>query len=382
MVSRRKFTSEFKSKVALEALREECTLSELATRYDIHPNMIRTWKRHALDNMAGLFTGKSEKHQANKDGEIKDLHAKIGQLTIENDFLAKGLQTLSRERRKAMIEPSKSKLSIKRQCELVSISRSSFYHTASGESPLNLLLMRLIDEQFMETPYYGSRQMARHLRRAGHCVSRKRVRRLMRKIGLWPIYQKPRTSIRHPQHKVYPYLLRGLDINRANQVWSTDITYIPMKKGFLYLVAIIDWYSRKVLSWRLSNSMDVSFCLEALKEAITLYGKPDIFNTDQGSQFTSFEFTNTLKEAGIRISMDGKGCWVDNVFIERLWRSLKYECIYLHVFETGSEVRRGINKWMQHYNGDRPHSSLDGATPDEVYSNSIWGHDPIWTKAA
>ena len=281
-----------------------------------------------------------------------------------------------------MIEPSKSKLSITRQCELVSISRSSFYHTASGESTLNLLLMRLIDEQFMETPYYGSRQMARHLRRAGYCVSRKRVRRLMRKIGLRPIYQKPRTSIRHPQHKVYPYLLRGLDINRANQVWSTDITYIPMKKGFLYLVAIIDWYSRKVLSWRLSNSMDVSFCLEALEDAIMRYGKPDIFNTDQGSQFTSFEFTNMLKEAGIRISMDGKGCWVDNVFIERLWRSLKYECIYLHVFETGSEVRRGINKWMQHYNGDRPHSSLDGATPDEVYSNSIWGHDPIWTKAA
>ena len=145
---------------------------------------------------------------------------------------------------------------------------------------------------------------------------------------------------------------------------------------------MIDWYSRKMLSWRLSNSMDVSFCLEALEEAIMHYGKPDIFNTDQGSQFTSFEFTNTLKEAGIRISMDGKGCWVDNVFIERLWRSLKYECVYLHVFETGSEVRRGINKWMQHYNADRPHSSLDGATPDEVYSNSIWGHAPIWTKAA
>ena len=160
------------------------------------------------------------------------------------------------------------------------------------------------------------------------------------------------------------------------------LTPLPMKKGFLYLVAIIDWYSRKVLSWRLSNSMDVSFCLEALEEAIMRYGKPNIFNTDQGSQFTSFEFTNTLKEAGIRISMDGKGCWVDNVLIERLWRSLKYECIYLHVFETGSEVRRGINKWMQHYNDDRPHSSLDGATPNEVYSNSIWGHDPIWTKAA
>ncbi|PCI54368.1 MAG: hypothetical protein COB36_10280 [Alphaproteobacteria bacterium] len=179
-----------------------------------------------------------------------------------------------------MINPETEDLSIKRQCELVSISRSTFYHTAQGESPLNLLLMRLIDEQFMETPYYGSRQMARHLRRAGYCVSRKRVRRLMRKIGLTPIYQKPRTSTPYPRHKVYPYLLRGLDISRPNQVWCTDITYIPMKRGFLYLVAIMDWNSRRVLSWRLSNSMDVSFCIEALEEAIERYGTPEIFNTD------------------------------------------------------------------------------------------------------
>ena len=281
-----------------------------------------------------------------------------------------------------MINPETEDLSIKRQCELVSISRSTFYHTAQGESPLNLLLMRLIDEQFMETPYYGSRQMARHLRRGGYCVSRKRVRRLMRKIGLTPIYQKPRTSTPHPRHKVYPYLLRGLDISRPNQVWCTDITYIPMKRGFLYLVAIMDWNSRRVLSWRLSNSMDVSFCIEALEEAIERYGTPEIFNTDQGSQFTSFEFTTLLKQSGIRISMDGKGCWVDNVFIERLWRSLKYECIYLHVFDSGSEVRKGIDKWFLHYNTTRPHSSLDGQTPDEVYSTHIADNDPLWDQAA
>ena len=201
------------------------------------------------------------------------------------------------------------------------------YSSWKGECPLNLLLMRLIDEQFMETPYYGSRQMARHLRRRGYSVSRKRVRRLMRKIGLTPIYQHPRTSDPHPGHKVYPYLLRGLTIDRPNQVWSTDITYIPMQKGFLYLVAVMDWYSRKVLAWRLSNSMDTSFCLEALEEAIGRHGKPEIFNTDQGSQFTSFEFTGMLKANGIRISMDGKGRWLDNVVIERLWRSLKYECV-------------------------------------------------------
>ena len=259
-----------------------------------------------------------------------------------------------------MVDPDMKTLSVVRQCELVSISRSVFYYAGKGESPFNLLLMRLIDEQFMETPYYGSRQMARHLRRRGYAVSRKRVRRLMRLIGLTPIYQKPRLSDPHPEHKVYPYLLRDLAIDRPDQVWSTDITYIPMQKGFLYLVAVMDWYSRRVLAWRLSNSMDTSFCLEALEEAIDRYGRPEIFNTDQGSQFTSFEFTSMLKTNGIRISMDGKGRWLDNVVIERLWRSLKYECVYLNVFEGGGEARRGIGNWINHYNGDRPHSTLDG----------------------
>ena len=183
--------------------------------------------------------------------------------------------------------------------------------------------MRIIDEQFLLTPYYGSRQMKCHLRRQGYCVDRKRIRRLMRLMGLEAIYQTPKTSLAHPQHIKYPYLLKGLVIDRPNQVWCTDITYIPIKRGFLYLIAIMDWYSRKVLSWRLSNTLDADFCVEALKEAIHGYGEPDIFNTDQGSQFTGFEFTNVLKEHQIKISMDGKGRWIDNVFIERLWRSLK-----------------------------------------------------------
>jgi putative transposase len=250
----------------------------------------------------------------------------------------------------------------------VSIARSSFYYEGRGESPLNLRLMRLIDEQFLETPFYGSRQMTRWLRREGYTVSRKRVRRLMRLLGLQAVFQRPRTSQPHPEHRIYPYLLRDLEITRPNQVWCADVTYIPLKRGFLYLVAVMDWASRKVLSWRLSNTLEASFCVEALEEALERYGPPEIFNTDQGSQFTSLEFTAVLKEAGVRISMDGKGRWTDNVFIERLWRSLKYEQVYLAEYATGSEARAGIRWWMDFYNERRPHSSLTAdQTPDEAY---------------
>ena len=266
-----------------------------------------------------------------------------------------------------MIELGHPKLSVARQCELVSISRSGFYYQPAGETPLNLMLMRLIDEQFLETPWYGSRQMARHLRRAGYSVGRKRIRRLMARMDLVPIYQRPRTTVPHPDHQVYPYLLREMVIDRPNQVWCADITYIPMRRGFLYLVAMMDWSTRKVLSWRVSNTMDVEFCIEALEEALARFGRPDIFNTDQGSQFTSPRFTGVLRDARVRISMDGRGRWMDNVFIERLWRSLKYECIYLHAFETGVELRAGLAYWIGYYNARRPHSTLAGRTPDEAY---------------
>ncbi len=266
-----------------------------------------------------------------------------------------------------MIEPGHPQLSIARQCELVSISRSGFYHRPAGETPLTLALMRLIDAQFLETPWYGSRQMARHLRREGYGVGRKRIRGLMAKMGLASIYQRPRTSTPHPEHRVFPYLLRDAVIDRPNQVWCADITYLPMRRGFLYLVAVMDWATRKVLSWRVSNTLDVEFCLEALEEALGRFGRPEIFNTDQGSQFTSPRFTGVLQGAGIRVSMDGRGRWLDNVFIERLWRSLKYECVYLHAFETGSELRAGLTRWIGYYNAGRPHSALEGGTPDEAY---------------
>lgn len=266
-----------------------------------------------------------------------------------------------------MVEADHRQLSISRQCKLLSLARSAYYHRPAGETGNNLELMRLIDEQHLETPWYGSRQMTRHLRRQGHPVNRKRIARLMQTMGLSVIYPRPNTSKPHPQHKVYPYLLRGLTIDRPNQVWCCDITYIPLQRGFLYLVAIMDWASRKVLSWRLSNTLDTEFCIAALEEALERFGMPEIFNTDQGCQFTSEAFTHVLKSAGVRISMDGRGRWRDNIMIERLWRSLKYECIYLHAFETGSEVRRGLKSWIELYNTRRPHSSLDDRTPDEAY---------------
>jgi putative transposase len=274
---------------------------------------------------------------------------------------------MSVERRRQMVEPGHPRLSIVRQCELVSISRSGFYHRPAEEMPLNLELMCLVDAQFLETPWYGSRQMARHLRRGGHMVGRKRVRRLMAKMGLAPIYQRPRTTVPHPGHRVWPYLLRDLVVERPNQAWCADITYIPMRRGFLYLAAVMDWATRKVLAWRVSNTMDVEFCITALGEALAGFGRPEIFNTDQGSQFTSPRFTGVLQAAGIRISMDGRGRWMDNVFIERPWRSLKYECVYLHAFETGSELRAGLTKWIVYCNANRPHSGLGGKTPNEAY---------------
>ena len=269
------------------------------------------------------------------------------------------------------IERNHPKVSVRRQCQMLSLARSNLYYAPKGESAENLRFMELIDKQFLETPWYGSRQMARHMQRHGHKCGRHRVRCLMRLMRLVPIHQTPNTSKKHPQHKIYPYLLRGLTIDRPNQVWCVDITYIPMRRGFLYLIAIMDWYSRKVLSWRLSNSMEADFCVEALKEAIAKYGKPEIMNSDQGSQFTGFEWINALKEVDVKISMDGKGRWIDNRMIERLWRSLKYECIYLNAFETGSETRAGIEKWMAYYNAERPHSTHGILTPNEAYDRKI-----------
>jgi putative transposase len=278
---------------------------------------------------------------------------------------------MSVEQRRGLIEPGHEQLSIVRQSELASISRSSFYHRPTGETAETLALMRLIDAQFLETPWYASRQTARHLRRDGHAVGRRRVRRLMTRIVLAPIYQRPRTTVPHPEHRIYPYLLRDLVVDRPNQVWCADITYIPMRQGFLYLVAVMDWATRKVLAWRVSNTMDVAFYVEALQESLARFGRPEIFNTGQGSQFTSADFTDGLKGAQASISMNGRGRWMDTVFIERLWRSLKYECVNLHAFETGSELRAGLTQWVGYYNARRPYSALAGRTPNETYGINV-----------
>ena len=267
-----------------------------------------------------------------------------------------------------MIEPKDRTVSVVKQCRLLKLNRSSLYYRPRPESAANLELMRQIDMQYMIDPCFGSRRMQQHLLRAGYTVGRGKVRRLMKKMGITAIYQKPRTTIPDKAHKKYPYLLRDLEIDGPNQVWCTDITYIPVQQGFFYLVAIMDWYSRKVLSWRLSNTMDTRFCIEALEEALEKYGTPEIFNTDQGSQFTSDEWITVLKNAGVKISMDGKGRWMDNVFIERLWRSVKYECLFLHDWATGSQVRTGFRDWFNRYNTARPHQGLAYRTPDEVYA--------------
>lgn len=264
------------------------------------------------------------------------------------------------------IEPGHRDLSIVEQCDLLGLPRSSYYYEPTPESSENLGLMRLIDEQYLSTPYYGSRRMTDHLVRAGWDVNRKRVQRLMRIMGLEGIFPGKKTTIRTPEHKVYPYLLRRLEVDRPDQVWCSDITYVPMRHGYMYLVAIMDWFSRHVLEWRLSNSLESTFCIESLEAALER-GRPEIFNTDQGSQFTSDGFTSRLIAGGVAISMDGRGRALDNVFIERLWRSVKYEDIYLKDYRNGADLMEGLTQWFDHYTHRRPHQGLGRRTPYEVY---------------
>jgi putative transposase len=258
-------------------------------------------------------------------------------------------------------------LSKTRRCELLGVARSSAYYRPEPICEEDLTLMRLIDEIHLRLPFYGSRRIRDELEDLGHTVNRKRIQRLMHQMGLRALYPRQRTSQPGKGHKIYPYLLRDLSIEHVNQVWATDLCYIPMAKGFMYLVAIMDWHSRRVLSWRVSNTLDTDFCIEALEEALQRFGAPEIFNTDQGAQFTSEAFTGVLKAHGIAISMDGKGRWVDNVFVERLWRSVKYEDVYLRAYETPTELRAGLNRYFTFYNTKRRHSALDRRTPDAVY---------------
>jgi len=261
-------------------------------------------------------------------------------------------------------------LSLGRQCQLLQLARSTAYYHPRPVPDTTLALMRRIDELHLQYPFAGARMLRDLLRQEGHTIGRRQVATLMRRMRITAIYRMPRTSHRHPAHQIYPYLLRQLPITCSNHVWAADITYIPMKRGFVYLCAILDWASRRVLAWRLSNTLTTDFCLEAIQEAVTRYGTPEIFNTDQGCQFTSQAFTGFLKDQGIQISMDGTGRWRDNVFVERLWRSLKYEEVYLHAYETMRDAHQGVARYMTFYNQLRPHRALDGRTPDRVYGEN------------
>src|SRR6266850_4824175 len=281
-------------------------------------------------------------------------------------FSCRAARHLPSAERRAMIAP-KAGLSVSRQCALLEIARSSFYYRPRPESAEELHLLKRLDRIFTDHPVYGSRRLQVALSREGVSVGRRRIRRLMRKLGLWAVRPKRNTSKPNPAHKVYPYLLRGKVIDRPNQVWATDITYIPMRRGFLYLVAIIDWATRRVLSWRLSNTLTAGFCVEALSEALARFGKPGIFNTDQGAQFTSEEFTNVLRDHGIAISMDGRGRCHDNIFVERLWWTVKHEWVYLRPAANGIEQKRSLAEFFDWYNLRRPHQALGWRTPDEAY---------------
>jgi putative transposase len=274
---------------------------------------------------------------------------------------------MSPDTRRSQVDRAEAVLSIVAQCRLLKVVRSTLYYRPSPVSADDLAVMRWLDELYLATPFYGTRRMAPVMRRDGWSVNRKRVRRLMRIMGLEAIYQKPNTSRRHPEHTVYPYLLRGMVIERPNQVWCADITYIPMARGFVYLAAVMDWFSRRVLAWRLSITMQTAFCVEALQEAMDRHGQPEVFNTDQGVQFTSAEFIDELATRGVRISMDGKGRFLDNIFIERLWRSLKYEEVFIKAYGSVPEARKGIGGWLGFYNDERPHQALDYRTPRAVF---------------
>ncbi|MEK4032389.1 IS3 family transposase [Methylocystis sp. IM3] len=363
--SRRTHSPAFKAKVALAAIKGEKTLAELAQQFDVHPNQITTWKSQLLDGAAGVFgPEKTEPREAAVD--LKTLHAKIGELTLENGFFVRRARQGRPAERKKMIDRDHN-LPLARQAKALGLARSTVYYMPRPVSAEDLKLIRRLDELHLDYPFAGARMLRDLLRHEGVVVGRRHVATLMKRMGIEALYRRPNTSKPTPGHKIYPYLLRSVTVERPDHVWAMDISYIPMRRGFVYLAAIVDVASRRVLAHRVSITMEAEFCIEAVKEALAKHGKPEIFNTDQGSQFTSLDFTRVLLDAKIAISMDGKGAWRDNVFVERLWRSVKYEEVYLRAYDTVSEARASIGRYLAFYNERRPHSSLDGRTPDEAY---------------
>nr|WP_087671244.1 MULTISPECIES: IS3 family transposase [Caballeronia] len=363
--NRRTHSPAFKAKVALAALKGDKTLAELAQQFDVHPNQITDWKKQLQERVADVFDAGNSAPAA-PPVDVKVLHAKIGQLTLENGFFRKRAQQGGTAERKAMIDRDHA-LPVTQQARLVGISRSSAYYQSRGVSEADLKLMRRIDELHLEHPFAGARMLARLLRREGIKVGRRHVSTLMKRMGVEALYRKPNTSRKHAAHRIWPYLLRNRKIDRANQVWALDTSYIPMARGFVYLTAVVDWASRRVLAHRVAITLESCHAVEALEEAFAKYGLPEIVNTDQGSQFTATEFTDAVLSRSVLLSMDGKGAWRDNVFVERVWRSVKYEEVYLKAYDSVSHARRSIGNYLSWYNQNRPHSRLADQTPDEAY---------------
>ena len=382
---RKTYSAEFKAKLVLEVLEGEKTLNEIASKYEILPKNLQNWKKQFLENMSLAFDRstvlKEYKNEIETLQKSNDsLAKKVGNLTIEKDFLEGKLESLvSSKNRKAFID-TEHKISLNKQCKLLNISKSSLYYEPvkkfSSEGELELL--NAINDIYSEFPYYGTRRIVTALGNLGFDVGRKLVRSAMLYMGIKAMYPKPKTTIANKEHFKYPYLLKEFKndknqvvIDTPNKVWSTDITYIKLEKGFVYLAAIIDWNTKKILSWKLSNTMDVSLTTSVLNEALSIYPKPEILNTDQGSQYTASAHIDILNKQNIKISMDGKGRSIDNICIERFWRSLKYEEIYLNDYKSIYELRNSIENYMEKYNSKRLHSAIGNKTPNEVYFKSI-----------
>ena len=369
------YSAEFKKKIVLEVLREDNTISEIAVKHRLHPNRISTWKVQFLKSCEQVFRNSSAEErlkelEKSQNKREEDFLKQIGSLTVELNWAKKNLKTLDLEIKMDLIERGSKDLSLRKQCQILGLCRQNLYYQARVKVE-DQILMNKIDEIFTKHPAYGYRNLWQNLLSEGFQVGRDKVLRLMRVMGIKAVFPGKRTTVKNFQHKIYPYLLRNVKITECNQVWSTDITYIQMARGFCYLTAVIDWHSRMILSHRVSNSMSVDFCIESLEEALSKYPKPEIFNTDQGSQFTSKEFTEILLEKGVRISMDGRGRATDNAIIERFWRSIKYEDIFLKKYESIKEVKDGVKQYIDFYNQERLHSAIEYQTPRNLYFKDI-----------
>ncbi|MFN0040687.1 MAG: IS3 family transposase [Burkholderiales bacterium] len=360
--TRRTHNAAFKAKVALAALREDRTLAQLCEQFELHPNQISEWKKQLLERAAEVFDGGTSPVPV----DLAPLHAKIGQLALENDFLGKRAHQSGIAERKAMIDRN-HELPITRQAQLLNISRGTVYYLPRAVSPADQALMRRLDELHLEYPFMGARMLRDQLNRQGVHAGRRHIRSLMLRMGIEALAPQPGTSQAAPGHKIHPYLLRKLTINRANQVWALDTTYIPMARGFVYLTAVVDVASRCVLAHKVAITLEATHAREVIEQAFARHGTPEIVNTDQGSQFTAVEFTDAVLARGCKLSMDGRGAWRDNVFVERLWRSVKYERVYLKAYDSVSAARTDIAEYLDWYNTGRPHSKLERITPQEKY---------------